>query len=212
MKIEASIVYQVVDKSKFYFQCVHHRLASGKRFEWHCHRSKLNFWYWRNEYTSDTSKVSGFWMSFVSGTHFYRQKTKCTKPAANPVLTTRVLGLPIRDCAGSCNSSVQMCTTVNAIDVTTKAIFEHWYLVPGRGTLGPSVNCWCGGIKKQTWSCGGVHGYLYNKKRESGTWTRFLFLCLLFVTTKKQGIQPGGFFVYECVCLCVCACARVGDM
>ena len=143
MKIEASIAYQVVENSKFYFQCVHHCLTSGKRFEQHCHRSKLNFWYWQNEYTTDTSKVSGFWMSFVSGTHLYRQKTKYTKPAANPVLTTRVLGLPIRECAGSCNSSVQMCTTVNAINVTTKAIFEHWNLVPGWGTLGSSVNCPC---------------------------------------------------------------------
>jgi len=33
----------------------------------------------------------------------------------------------------------------------------------------------------------------------------FFFWYLLFVTTKKQGIRPGGFFVYECVCLCVCA-------
>ena len=28
-------------------------------------------------------------MSFVPGTHFYRQKTKYTKPAPNPVPTTR---------------------------------------------------------------------------------------------------------------------------
>jgi len=32
----------------------------------------------------------------------------------------RVPGLPIRDCAGSCNSCIQMCTTVNAIDVTAR--------------------------------------------------------------------------------------------
>ena len=55
----------------------------------------------------------------------------------------RVPGLPIRDCAGSCNSSVQMCTRVNAIDVTAKAIFERLYLVLGRGTFGPSFNCPC---------------------------------------------------------------------
>jgi len=47
--------------------------------------------------------------------------------------------------------------------------------------------------------------YLYNKERESQKWTRFLFWCLLLVTTKKQGIRPRWFFVYECVCLCVCA-------
>jgi len=28
---------------------------------------------------------------------------------------------------------------------------------------------------------------------------------LLFVSTKKQGIRPIGFFEYACVCLCVCA-------
>ena len=37
----------------------------------------------------DTGKVSGFWMSFVPGTHFYRQKTKYTKPAAKPVPITK---------------------------------------------------------------------------------------------------------------------------
>ena len=31
-------------------------------------------------------------MSFVPGTHFYRQKTKYTKPAPNPVPTTMVFG------------------------------------------------------------------------------------------------------------------------
>jgi len=59
-----------------------------KLFERHCHRSKLNSWYWQNGYIPDTGKVSGFWMSFVPGTHFYRQKTKYTKPAAKPVPTT----------------------------------------------------------------------------------------------------------------------------
>jgi len=67
--------------------------------------------------------------------------------------------------------------------------------------------CWCGCIMIQTWSCKGVDIYLYNrgKERESRKWTWFLFWYLLFVTTKKQGIRPRGFFVYECVCLCVCA-------
>ena len=40
--------------------------------------------------TYDTGKVSGFRMSFVPGTRFYRQKTKYTKPAAKPVPTTSV--------------------------------------------------------------------------------------------------------------------------
>ena len=33
-------------------------------------------------------------MSFVPGTHFYRQKTKYTKPAPNPVPTLQSCGLP----------------------------------------------------------------------------------------------------------------------
>ena len=54
--------------------------------------------------------------------------------------------IPIRLCtvrAGSCNSSVQMCTPVNATDVTAKAIFERLYLVPGRRTFALSINFLC---------------------------------------------------------------------
>ena len=59
-------------------------------------------------------------------------------PAPSPAL-------PVRGCAESCNSSLQMCTTIDAIDVTVtaKAIFERLYWVPGRGTFGLSVNCPC---------------------------------------------------------------------
>ena len=53
----------------------------------------------------------------------------------------RVPGLPITDCTGSCNSSVQMCTRVNAIDVTGNIICERLYLVSGLGSFGPWVNC-----------------------------------------------------------------------
>jgi len=42
-----------------------------------------------------------------------------------------VLGLPIRDCAGGCNSSKDKRTTMSAIDVTVKTFLELWYLVPG---------------------------------------------------------------------------------
>jgi len=55
----------------------------------------------------------------------------------------RVPGVPIRDFAGSCNSSVQMCTTMNAIDVTEKAIIERLYLVSGRRKFALSINCPC---------------------------------------------------------------------
>jgi len=88
MTIQTSMLYQVVYNSKSYFHCVHHRLVPGKCFERHCHRSKLKSWYWQKKYIPDTGKDSGVWMSFVPGTHFYRQKTKYTKPAPNPVPTT----------------------------------------------------------------------------------------------------------------------------
>ena len=39
-------------------------------------------------------------MSFVQGTHFYRQKTKYTKPAPNPVPTTNDIGLKINSATG----------------------------------------------------------------------------------------------------------------
>ena len=88
MTIQTSMLYQVVYNSKSYFQCVHHRLVPGKCFERHCHRSKLKSWYWQKKHIPDTGKDSGVWMIFVPGTHFYRQKTKYTKPAPNLVPTT----------------------------------------------------------------------------------------------------------------------------
>ena len=48
------MLYQVVYNSKFYFQCVHHRLVPGKYFERHCHRSKLKSWYWQKKNTYRT--------------------------------------------------------------------------------------------------------------------------------------------------------------
>jgi len=62
-----------------------------------------------------------------------------TNHFSDPTFTVRVPGLPIRDCTGSCNSSVQMCTTINAIHVTDNVIFEGLYLVLGLGTFGPWV-------------------------------------------------------------------------
>jgi len=55
----------------------------------------------------------------------------------------RVPGLRIRDCAGSCKSSAQMCTTVYTKDVKAKERFERLYLVPGRGKFVASINCPC---------------------------------------------------------------------
>ena len=43
--------------------------------------------------------------------------------------TTRVPRLPMRDCAGSCNSGVPRRCKVSAIDVTANTFFERLYLV-----------------------------------------------------------------------------------
>jgi len=55
----------------------------------------------------------------------------------------RVPGLPIRDCARSCNNREHMRTQLSAINVTEKAFFERLYLVSGLGTFGPGVKCSC---------------------------------------------------------------------
>ena len=55
---------------------------------------------------------------------------------------TSVPGLPIRDCAESCNSSVPRCVKVYTIDVMMqKTIFECLYLVQGLKTLDLRVKC-----------------------------------------------------------------------
>jgi len=51
--------------------------------------------------------------------------------------TTRVPGLPIRNCADISNNSVQRGAQVSAIDVTESVSFERLYLVSGLGTFGP---------------------------------------------------------------------------
>ena len=54
-----------------------------------------------------------------------------------------------RDCADSCNSFVQTCTTVSAKHLTAKkerkakTVFEHLYLVVGLRKFAPWVNCPC---------------------------------------------------------------------
>ena len=57
------------------------------------------------------------------------------------VMGTSALGLPIRDCAESFNSSVPKCAKVSTIDVMKKTIFECLYLVQGLGTLDLRVKC-----------------------------------------------------------------------
>ena len=46
--------------------------------------------------------------------------------------TSRVPGLPMRDCAGSCKRSVPRCAKVSTIDVTAKTMVERLNLVSGR--------------------------------------------------------------------------------
>jgi len=67
------------------------------------------------------------------------------KPPLIPWLLVpwRVPGLPIRDCAGSCNSSAHKRTTMSAIDVTVKTFFERVYLIPGLSPFEHRVKCPC---------------------------------------------------------------------
>jgi len=57
------------------------------------------------------------------------------------VMGTSVPGLPKRDCAENCNSSVPRDAKVSTIDVMKNTIFEHLYLVQGLGTLYLRVKC-----------------------------------------------------------------------
>ena len=57
------------------------------------------------------------------------------------VMGTSVPGLPVRDCAESCKSSVPRCAKMSTVDVMNKTIFEHLYLVQGLGTLYLRVKC-----------------------------------------------------------------------
>jgi len=57
------------------------------------------------------------------------------------LMGTSVPGLPIRDCAESCNSSVPECALVSTQNVMRKTIFERFYLVQGLVTLDHRVEC-----------------------------------------------------------------------
>jgi len=59
-----------------------------------------------------------------SSTHRYHKKIDTQQFQVAAVMGTSVLGLPIRDCEGSCNSSVPRCAKVSTIDVMKKTIFE----------------------------------------------------------------------------------------
>jgi len=57
------------------------------------------------------------------------------------LMCTSVLGLPVRDCEESCNSSVPKCAKVSTTKVMRKTIFERLYLVQGLVTLDHRVKC-----------------------------------------------------------------------
>jgi len=76
-----------------------------------------------------------------SSTHRYHTKIDTQRFQVAAVMGMSVPGLPIRDCAESCNSSVPRCAKVSTIDVIKKTIFEHLFLVQGQGTLHLRVKC-----------------------------------------------------------------------
>ena len=51
--------------------------------------------------------------------------------------TSRVPGLPIRDCARGCNNRGHTRSQISAKHVTENISFERLHLVPGMGTFGP---------------------------------------------------------------------------
>ena len=63
--------------------------------------------------------------------------------SCSPVLPVvrRVPGLPIRDCAKSCNNREHTETQLSAIHVTAKAFFERLYLVLRLNPFEPRVKC-----------------------------------------------------------------------
>ena len=81
-----------------------------------------------------------FFLSLFSKTqpnHWTKRMTSTRLVHVILNLGRRVPGLPIRDCAGSCNSSVQRRTTVRAIVSTAEAIFERLlFLVSGLRKFG----------------------------------------------------------------------------
>jgi len=70
-------------------------------------------------------QIDQFWGLFFSG----------------GVVVVRVPGLPIRDCAGTCNNRGPMRLKLSALDVIAKAIFERLYLVLVLRKFAPWVNC-----------------------------------------------------------------------
>jgi len=94
-----------------------------------------------------TTTISRFWCNFFPrmAPHFFGDHDS-PRNVAESRYPPPVTGLPIKDCAVSCNSHVQTCTKVNAKYVIPQTFFERLYLVSGLGKFGPWVNCPCSPI------------------------------------------------------------------
>jgi len=77
-------------------------------------------------------------MSFVPTTHFYRQKTKYTKPAPNPVPTTIICVLPNNKNKNNYYYQGQ----VNEKGVVCKKVCQwgHIFVTPGAGSIFRSLS------------------------------------------------------------------------
>ena len=90
--------------------------------------------------TVDQQKISvhffQMWISFLSA-----HDSPVIWPCPGTLLLGRVQGLPIRDCAESCNNRRHMRPQLSAKFLTGKIFVERLYLVPGMGTFLPWVKC-----------------------------------------------------------------------
>ena len=131
------------------------------------------------------------------------------------LMGTSVPGLPIRDCAKSCNSSVPKRAKVSTIDMMRKRIFERFWWVQGLGTLDLRVKCpyLCTHyLHRSLTSDFSISVQFFSIARKSRNschsgWT--------WQTGVDDLHNKCGVCVYGCVCLwivcvCVCVCVCMG--
>jgi len=83
-------------------------------------------------------------MAMVAGASSTRRslrRQRRNSPQPGTTAGCLVPGLPIRDCARSCNTRDYTWLQLSAIEMKSKSFFERLYLVLGLSTFEPRVNC-----------------------------------------------------------------------
>ena len=86
-----------------------------------------------------TLRVSEYFWIFVNYFSNFYVMTIDSSPRSGPGVEGT--GLPIRDCARSCNNRKHTQTQLSATDVTGKAFFKRLYLALGLSPFEARVNC-----------------------------------------------------------------------